>query len=209
VKGGGHLYFLVASTAPVAVEAFNQHASQLHIQRRATSASVAAASLRDGADSITTLKMSDFDFPSAMPEKPEKTMKMKLEESATQFIADLTSRLADGVDPPPEMEALKQARDSDSDESTLAARIYELMIEQGMTYDINAETGRLSPTKFDVKKNLDIPEVKAEFKHLYGYGMQLIQKGLIDMEACKDIVKKRLISRTGLTPEEFDKWLGY
>ena len=43
-------------------------------------------------------------------------------------LADLTARLGDGVDPPPEMAALKEARDSDSDENTLALRIYELMI---------------------------------------------------------------------------------
>jgi len=107
------------------------------------------------------------------------------------------------------MEALRQARDADSDESVLALRIYELMIEQGMTYDIDAETGRLTPTQFDIKNNLDIPEVKAEFKHLYAYGMELIKRGLIDLETCKGIVTKRLIERTGLTPEEFDKWLGY
>merc|ERR1711957_255274 len=175
---------------------------------RATSISPAAY-LRVGADSFTTLKMSDFDFPSAMPEKPQQTMKMKLDESATQFIADLTARLADGVDPPPEMEALRQARDADSDENTLALRIYELMIEQGMTYDIDAETGRLTPTQFDVKQNLDIPEVKAEFKHLYQYGMELIKRGLVDLDTGKDIVTRRLIRRTGLSPEEFDKWLGY
>ena len=78
-----------------------------------------------------------------------------------------------------------------------------------MTYDIDAETGRLSPTQFDIKNNLDIPEVKAEFKHLYEYGMELIKRGLIDLDTGKDIVTKRLIERTGLSPEEFDKWLGY
>ena len=81
--------------------------------------------------------------------------------------------------------------------------------EQGMTYDIDADTGRLTPTQFDVKNNLDIPEVKAEFKRLYAYGIELIKRGLIDLETCKDVVKKRLIDRTGLSPEEFDKWLGY
>ncbi|KAL3770452.1 hypothetical protein ACHAW5_001206 [Stephanodiscus triporus] len=159
--------------------------------------------------STTTLRMSDFDFPSAMPQKPQQTMKEKLNESATQFIADLTTRLGKGVDPPPEMEVLREARDADGDEKTLALRIYELMIEQGMTYDIDADTGRLTPTQFDVKNNLDIPEVKAEFKRLYAYGIELIKRGLIDLETCKDVVKKRLIDRTGLSPEDFDKWLGY
>ncbi|EJK58263.1 hypothetical protein THAOC_21629 [Thalassiosira oceanica] len=162
--------------------------------------------------SPAALKMSDLgsDFASAMPAKPELSMKEKLEESATVFIADIESRLADGVDAPPEIEALKEARDSpDSDEKLLALRIYELMIEQGMLYDIDAETGKLSLTNFDIKNNLDIPEVKAEFAHLYKYGMQLIGRELIDLETCKELVQKRLIDRTGLTPEEFDEWLGY
>lgn len=56
-------------------------------------------------------------------------MKQKMEESATQFIADLTMRLADGVEPPVELIALKKARDDEnSDEKILALRIYELMI---------------------------------------------------------------------------------
>ena len=129
---------------------------------------------------------------------------------ATHFIADISSRLDDGVLPPPELEALRNARDADdSTEQLLALRIYELMIEQGMTYDIDAETGRLRPTQFNIQQNLDVPEVKGEFKHLYSYGMELIRRGLIDLETCKDVVKKRLIDRTGLSPEEFDNWLGY
>lgn len=47
---------------------------------------------------------------------------------ATQFIAELTARLGEGVDAPPEMEVLRKARDADVDENTLALRIYELMI---------------------------------------------------------------------------------
>lgn len=202
----GHLHsvFAVAAISAASVGAFT--AGVQNCQHRA----VSVASPRVCAQSsTTTLNMSDFDFPSAMPEKPQQTMKEKMEESATQFIADLSTRLGDGVDPPPEMEALIEARDAGSDEKTLALRIYELMIEQGMMYDIDAETGILTPTQFDVKANLEIPEVKAEFKHLYSYGMQLIQRGLIDMDTAKDVVKKRLIDRTGLSPEEFDKWLGY
>lgn len=76
-------------------------------------------------------------------------------------------------------------------------------------YDIDADTGALTPTQFDIKNNLDVPEVKAEFKHLYGYGMELIKRGMIDLEVAKATVKKRLIERTGLSPEEFDAWLGY
>ena len=81
--------------------------------------------------------------------------------------------------------------------------------EQGMMYDVDADTGVLTPTQFDIKNNLDIPEVKAEFKHLYTYGMELIKRGMIDLDTAKDCVKTRLIERTGLSPEEFDEWLGF
>jgi hypothetical protein len=83
------------------------------------------------------------------------------------------------------------------------------IIEQGMMYDVDADTGVLTPTQFDIKNNLDIPEVKAEFKHLYIYGMELIKRGMIDLETAKDCVKTRLIERTGLSPEKFDEWLGF
>ncbi|KAL7431178.1 hypothetical protein ACHAXH_001452 [Discostella pseudostelligera] len=197
------------------VEAFTARggASSNHRGNYASLPSLKSASARWWSKALattTTLRMSDFDFPSAMPIKPELTMMEKLEESATHFIADISSRLDDGVLPPPELEALRNARDADdSTEQLLALRIYELMIEQGMTFDIDAETGRLKPTQFNIQQNLDVPEVKGEFKHLYSYGMELIRRGLIDLETCKQVVKKRLIDRTGLSPEEFDKWLGY
>jgi len=167
------------------------------------------SSYRAPCRSSQTSALNMSDFASAMPEKPEQTMKEKLEDSATKFILDLEARLADGVAPPPELEALRKARDDDSDEKTLALKIYELMIEQGMCYDIDAETGKLSPTQFDIKNNLDIPEVKQEFAHLYQYGMQLISRDLLDVDVAKECVKTRLIERTGKTPEEFDSWLGY
>mmetsp|Transcript_14045 Transcript_14045/g.21068 ORF Transcript_14045/g.21068 Transcript_14045/m.21068 type:complete len:204 (+) Transcript_14045:124-735(+) len=191
----------LASSSPA--QSFSTPAFQM--QRRQTTTSLHR--VQTTSHPTSALKMSDFG--SAMPEKPELSMKEKLMESATTFIVDLEARLADGVDPPPEMEALKAARDADSDENTLALRIYELMIEQGMTYDIDAENGKLSPTQFDIKNNLDIPEVKAEFAHLYQYGMQLIARDLIDVDVAKECVKTRLIERTGKTPEEFDAWLGY
>ena len=91
----------------------------------------------------------------------------------------------------------------------MAIKIYELMIESGMVYDQDPETGILTPTNFDIKNNLDIPEVKAEFAYLYKYGMNLCLTSILEVDEVKDIVKKRLIERTGLTPEEFDSWLGY
>ena len=67
------------------------------------------------------LFMSDFesDLPSAMPEKLD----------TTQFIADVESRLAEGVSVPPVLESLREARDTGADTNVLTGLIYELMIE--------------------------------------------------------------------------------
>ena len=81
----------------------------------------------------TSLRLSDFDFPSAMPEKPVKSIEEQLRDSATTFIADITARLGEGVDPPPELEALKKVRDDKgSDVKALSLKIYELMIGEGL-----------------------------------------------------------------------------
>jgi len=155
--------------------------------------------------------MSDFesDFSSAMPEKPESSLQERMQESATQFIADIESRLAEGVSVPPVLESLREARDTGAETKVLTGLIYELMIEQGMLYDQDPESGMLSYTDFEIKANLDVKEVKEEFTYLYTYGMSLISKGIIDIDTVKIIVTERLIERTGLSPEEFDAWLGY
>ncbi|GFH52882.1 hypothetical protein CTEN210_09358 [Chaetoceros tenuissimus] len=158
--------------------------------------------------SSTRLQM-ESDFASAMPEKPKLTFEEQMYESATTFIVDLEGRLGEGVSPPKELEELRQARDAKAPASEIAAKIYILLIEQGMTYDQDPDDGRLTPTSFNIKEGLDIPEVKQEFAYLYKYGMSLIAKGVVEVDTVKDIVKERLIERTGLSPEEFDKWLGY
>jgi hypothetical protein len=76
-------------------------------------------------------------------------------------------------------------------------------------YDKDPDTGTLTPTEYDIPSNLDVPEVKKEFHYLYSYGIGLIANGLMSMETVKDIVKDRLIIRTGLSPQEFDEWLGF
>lgn len=122
------LYLSFFAMSAASVGAFTTSVlQQCHPHSTAASPSIYHATT--SSSSTTALAMSDFDFPSAMPAKPDQTMKEKLEDSATQFIADLTARLADGVEPPVEMEALRVARDAeDSDEKILATRIYELMI---------------------------------------------------------------------------------
>eukprot|EP01082_Thalassiosira_pseudonana_P002361 g1885.t1 g1885 contig11:270496-271551(+) len=204
---------LLLSATTSSIQAFSPTNLQQHhhqCRRHSSQTTTSPSSTQRQQRTQTTLQMSDFDFPSAMPEKPTLSPEDKLRESATTFIADITARLGKGVEEPPELEALRVVRDGEgSDVKVLALKIYELMIEQGMKYDVDANTGVLTPTQFDIKNNLDVPEVKAEFNHLYKYGMELIRRGMIDVEVAKDVVKTRLIERTGLTPEEFDEWLGY
>mmetsp|Transcript_274 Transcript_274/g.391 ORF Transcript_274/g.391 Transcript_274/m.391 type:complete len:213 (+) Transcript_274:126-764(+) len=160
---------------------------------------------------MSRLSMSglESDFASAMPDKPEQSFQEQIAESATTFMVDLESRLGEGVSAPPELQDLREARDGGAGPSELAAKIYGLLIEQGMLYDQDPDDGTLTPTDFNIKENLEIPEVKQEFAYLYKYGMSLAAKEVVDVETIKEIVKLRLIDRTGLSPEEFDTWLGY
>jgi hypothetical protein len=143
-----------------------------------------------------------------MPEKPQLSLEERLNQSADDFIINMESVLGD-TEPPPELEALKDARKNNAGASDIALKVYELMIERGMRYDEDPDNGGLTPTDFDIPNNLDVPEVKAEFAHLYKYGMMLMDKGLLTADQVKTTVIDRLIKRTGLTPEEFDTWLGY
>ena len=131
------------------------------------------------------------DFGWAMPDKPEQSLEEKLQQSAYDFIASMENAL------------LKAARNNpDSTVADLTKLVYELMIERDM--------GALTLTQFtDLPNNLDIPEVKQEFAFLYTYGMNLLKREMLDSDTVKAIVVTRLIKRTGLTPEEFDTWLGY
>ena len=152
----------------------------------------------------------ESDFASAMPEAPKKSLREFLEEAADKTISTVAGSLGEGVEAVPELDALRKLRESDSaSDEDLSLGIYELMIERGMTYDEDADNGTLTPTDFDIKANLDVPEVKEEFSYLYKYGISLISKGLASTEGIKGIVEKRLIARTGKTPEEFDAWLGF
>ena len=160
--------------------------------------------------SSSALFSTDFDFPSAMPEKPQLTLEQRMQQSADEFVESMSAALGEGVEAPPELEELQQLRSKDTaTPSELAFKIYELMIERGMRYDEAPETGTLTPTEFNIKENLDVKEVQDEFAHLYKYGMMLMDRGLLTPDQVKDTVLSRLIERTGLTPEEFDTWLGY
>jgi hypothetical protein len=88
------------------------------------------------------LRMSDFDFPSAMPEKPQLTLDEKIAQSADEFIQTTSSAFGEGVEEPPELDALRQALKNGANTNEIALRIYELMIERGMMYDEDPETGK-------------------------------------------------------------------
>jgi hypothetical protein len=148
------------------------------------------------------------DFASAMPEKPEISMEERVNQSADDFILNMESVLGDTTVPPPELQALKDARKENASVEEITLKVYELMIERGMRYDETPDGG-LIPTDFDIPNNLDIPEVKKEFANLYKYGMMLMNRGLLSADQVKATVIERLIKRTGLTPEKFDEWLGY
>eukprot|EP00566_Odontella_aurita_P028509 CAMPEP_0113555080 /NCGR_PEP_ID=MMETSP0015_2-20120614/16514_1 /TAXON_ID=2838 /ORGANISM="Odontella" /LENGTH=188 /DNA_ID=CAMNT_0000456309 /DNA_START=177 /DNA_END=740 /DNA_ORIENTATION=- /assembly_acc=CAM_ASM_000160 len=145
------------------------------------------------------------DFGSAMPEKPQLSTEERMVEAADTYCKYIGGNLGEGVPDPPELSALKDATESGADTKVLAACMYELMCEQGMIYDRD-EDGILTPTQFVITENLDVPEVKSEFDYLYRYGMNLVRQGLVDVDDVKEIVKSKLIERTGKTPEEFDAW---
>ena len=81
------------------------------------------------------LSMSDFDFPSAMPEKPKLTMEEKMNQSADDFLANMDNALVDKSTAPPELEALREARKANAPASEITVKIYNLMIERAMRYD--------------------------------------------------------------------------
>lgn len=91
----------------------------------------------------TSLKMSDSgsDFASAMPAKPQLTMAEKIEQAADETIETISNALGEGVEEPPELAALRDARKNGAETSELALKVYELMIERGMLYDEEPETG--------------------------------------------------------------------
>jgi hypothetical protein len=142
-----------------------------------------------------------------MPDKPLLSLEERMNQSADDFIANMESVLGN-TEAPPELLALKKAREEGAGVSEITLKVYELMIERGMRYDENPDGG-LTPTDFDIPNNLDVPEVKAEFAHLYKYGMMLMERGMLTADEVKTTVIERLIKRTGLSPEEFDTWLGY
>ena len=151
----------------------------------------------------------ESDFGSAMPAKPTLTLVEELQQKSKNFILDIRGKLEEGVAEPPELAALEEACRWDSVQE-ISKCLYALLIEMGMKYDKDPATGTMTPTSFtDIPGNLEEPAVKSEFIYLYKYGMSLISNELIDVEDVKAIVQERLIQRTGLSPEEFDEWLGF
>ena len=91
----------------------------------------------------TSLKMSDFgsDFASAMPAKPVLTVDERIAQAADETIETVSNALGEGVPEPPELQALRDARKNGASTNELALKVYELMIERGMLYDEEPDTG--------------------------------------------------------------------
>jgi len=158
----------------------------------------------------------ESDFASAMPEKPPVSQDEHVLTSGRNFVAHFRSSLGEGVSEPPELTRLDELCNNNSDDKhkdstkQITVTMYELMIEAGMLYDKDPDTGVMTPTTFtDIPAHLDVPEVQHEFRYLYNYGMNLISNQLLDVETAKAIIEERLVKRTGLTPQKFDEWLGY
>lgn len=129
-----------------------------------------------------------------------------MQKFAFEYARQIQTQIEDGVKPPAELDSLIKATESGADGKTLAKLIYVVMIEVGMCYDLNGDQS-LTPTRFVVLENLQIPEVKREFSYLYTYGMNLAQMEMIEVDDLREIVVERLIKRTGMEPREFDSWL--
>jgi hypothetical protein len=208
------LLLFLSSIASSTVEGFVTP-PQHHVVRSPTTIRARSRFNKSTTSSSSSSLNNDFggggsDFGSAMPAKPEISVEEKMNQSAYDFIENMENALSEkSTKAPPELAALKEARSNKASKEEIAAKVYDLMIERAMLYDEDPDTGSLSPTGFDIPNNLDIPEVKKEFKHLYEYGMNLMKRGFLDGETLKETVLERLVKRTGLTPEEFDTWLGY
>ena len=152
----------------------------------------------------------ESDFASAFPTTVNRTFAERILQQGDDFVRQVRGSLAADVAEPPELLALEEAVESNSqDVQHLSQCMYELMIECGLQYDKDPETGVMTPTQFDIPQNLNVPEVKKEFFHLYTYGMQLISMKLLTMDQVKTIAQERIIPRTGLEPQAFDEWLGF
>ena len=76
-----------------------------------------------------------------MPAKPELSMEEKMMQAADETVETITNALGEGVEEPPELGALRDARKNGASTQELALKVYELMIERGMLYDEEYETG--------------------------------------------------------------------
>ncbi|KAL7565389.1 hypothetical protein ACA910_003583 [Epithemia clementina (nom. ined.)] len=159
---------------------------------------------------MAAAKAMESDFASAFPSNTTLSFSERIVQQADDFIRQVRGGLGDQVEAPPELTVLEEAVEAgETNPQLLSKLMYELMVECGLSYDKDPETGIMTPTQFDIPQNLDVPEVKKEFFHLYTYGMQLISLNLLTLDEVKDICQTRMIPRTGLEPAEFDAWLGF
>ena len=93
---------------------------------------------------------------------------------------------------------------SEGDPATITQRLYELMVEQTLDYDVADE--KLVLTAVDYA-NRDDEAVREKLSYIYRYGITMYQKEMIAKEPLMTIVLERIASRVGMNGEEFDQWL--
>lgn len=76
-----------------------------------------------------------------MPAKPTLTVDEKIAQGADHTIETVTNALGEGVEEPPELGKLREARKNGAPTSEVALLVYEVIIERGMLYDEEPETG--------------------------------------------------------------------
>lgn len=182
----------------------------------------------------------ESDFVSTFLPNVNMTYAERIVKQADDFCRQVRGSLGPNVEGPPELLVLEQAveesfpptmttttttgddsvakKDKDDNKAEmdhskrLARLMYELMIECGLQFDKDPDTGIMTPTQFDnafIQENLDLPEIKDEFFHLYTYGLQLISMNVLTLDEVRDIAQTRIIPRSGLDPPAFDAWLGF
>ena len=126
-------------------------------------------------------------------------------DNATAAIDKVLSSLGPDTDPPASLLSLKSAI-SDGDEPTISRELFCLLIEQTLDYDMTEE-GTVIKSIIDYS-NKDDPEVRGRMEYVYGYGIQMFQKGFISADVLKPIVEERIASRVGLDgPGLYLSWI--
>lgn len=151
-----------------------------------------SASLRSSVTSARALR-------TVMNEAPT----VDIAQTAQAAMDNFLNMLPDDEEPPQSLIDLKAAV-MDGDSMDIGAKIYLLLVDQCLGYDI--VEGGVVKTQSDFS-NLDDPEVKNKMAYIYTYGISMFKKGLVSEDALKDAILNKVAAKVGMDGPEFDKWL--